>query len=152
MEITAASSNTSNLFQTAAQNSELGKDEFLNLLITELTNQDPTNPMDDREFISQMAQFSSLEQMQNMSSNLEQGLTALAGIQEQCLEGLAVISQQLSINSFSQGLSLLGKEVTYMSNGEEITGTVQALKQNEGQFLLSVSNEDIPLSEVKIVR
>lgn len=46
---------------------DLGKDEFLKILVVQLQNQDPLNPMDDKEFIAQMAQFTALEQMQNVA-------------------------------------------------------------------------------------
>lgn len=49
---------------------KLGKEEFLQLLVCQLQNQDPLNPQDDTEFISQLAQFSSLEQMTNMNATL----------------------------------------------------------------------------------
>ena len=53
---------------------ELGKDEFLKMLITQLRYQNPMDPMKDQEFIAQMAQFSSLEQMVNMNKNLTENL------------------------------------------------------------------------------
>lgn len=54
----------------AAKNGALGKDAFLKLLVTQLQHQDPLNPLDDKEFIAQLAQFSSLEQMNNISEGI----------------------------------------------------------------------------------
>lgn len=64
--------------QTTAQSASrttMGKDEFLRLFVTRLQNQDPLSPMQDEDFIAQMAQFSSLEQLYNMNQNLQSALT-----------------------------------------------------------------------------
>lgn len=63
-------------FETQSSNfntNELGKDEFLQLLITKLTNQDPLEPTNDEQFIADLAQFSSLEQMNNIANAIKAG-------------------------------------------------------------------------------
>ncbi len=67
--VDASNSNTSGV--TPSKDSALGKDDFLNLLVAQLQNQDPLNPTDSTEFTSQLAQFSSLEQLTNVNENLE---------------------------------------------------------------------------------
>ncbi|MFE4238928.1 flagellar hook assembly protein FlgD [Peribacillus butanolivorans] len=73
----------------------LGKDDFLKLLLTQLQNQDPSSPMDNTEFIAQMATFSSLEQMMNIGSQIDE---------------LIGLNQQNSLMNYN---SFVGKEVTW---------------------------------------
>ena len=61
--------------------SELGQDAFLKLLVTQLQHQDPLNPLDDTEFIAQLAQFSSLEKLTEMAATLERIEDALSSTQ-----------------------------------------------------------------------
>jgi flagellar basal-body rod modification protein FlgD len=91
---------------------ELGKDDFLKLLITQLSHQDPTQPLEDREFVAQMAQFSTLEQMTNMTSELSQVLGLLAR---------------------SQAVNLLGRtvEIAGADGQSGVTGRVQAISGNQ---------------------
>ncbi len=67
---TAASSQTTN------PNSVMGKDDFLKLLIAQMQNQDPMNPMDGTQYAAQLAQFSSLEQLQNLNDNIQNSISA----------------------------------------------------------------------------
>lgn len=82
----------------------LGKDDFLKLLIHQLQNQDPLDPMDDREFIAQMAQFSSLEQLTNMNANIQQ------------------FTQQQEHTSLVQLSGLIGKQVNWYRIIEDDNG------------------------------
>ncbi len=66
--------NPSSLNSTKSPNGQLGKDEFLQLLVTKLSYQDPLDPVSDEDFVAQLAQFSSLEQLENMNKNLEDSL------------------------------------------------------------------------------
>jgi flagellar basal-body rod modification protein FlgD len=79
---TAAAGAASTTDTTKTKTDTLGKDAFLNLLVTQLQHQDPTQPMADGEFLAQLAQFSSLEQLQHMNQSLTQiasFYTALGG-------------------------------------------------------------------------
>ena len=67
---------TSNPTQNSATQDTLGRDAFLNLLVTQLQNQDPTQPQADGEFLAQLATFSALEQLQQLNAKIE-ALTAL---------------------------------------------------------------------------
>jgi flagellar basal-body rod modification protein FlgD len=109
----------------------LGKDDFLKILITQLQNQDPTSPMQDREFIAQMASFSSLEQMTNMNQTMQQFLT---------------FQTEASLLQQSQ---MIGKQVTYESetvdaDGEKVLeekeGTVKAVVFEKGSVMLEMSD------------
>jgi len=100
-EINSVTTGTTQRFES--QTPVLGKDDFLHLLITQLQNQDPLNPTDHTEFTAQLAQFSSLEQLNNVNANLEQ-----------------LQNFQASANN-SQAVSLLGKEITTYGNYLHLT-------------------------------
>lgn len=81
---------------------ELDKDAFLKLLVTQLSNQDPLNPMDDKEFIAQMAQFSTLEQVQNLNANLQKSQLEI----KESIEGINKNYVDASIETLKQLLNI----------------------------------------------
>lgn len=114
-------------------NSDLGKDAFLKLLITQLQHQDPTNPMDDREFISQMAQFSSLEQMQNMTKAMESLLASQQ--QTQLMNYTSFVGKEVKWHELTDKLDDKGKPVI-----NEGTGTIKSVKFVDGNAVFELAD------------
>jgi flagellar basal-body rod modification protein FlgD len=112
--------------QGRAPQQELGKDDFLKLLITQLQYQDPTKPMEDKEFIAQMAQFSSLEQMTSMASGFSQLSNIMAG---------------------SEAVSSLGKSVELFEGEKVVAGEVMAVSR-EGTPSVLVNGAYYPWEQV----
>ena len=91
-------------------NQDLGKQDFLKILLTQLAHQDPTAPMEDKEFIAQMAQFSSLEQMTNMAADF------------------AKMARMLKVTEAS---GALGKVVDITQDDDTVQGVVKAITRDE---------------------
>jgi flagellar basal-body rod modification protein FlgD len=121
----------------AGQASIVNQEEFLKILLTQLSFQDPLKPIDNQEFLAQLAQFTSLEQSRQLSEKLD---------------------SLLLIQSATQSIGLIGKTVEVAAAAGSTTGTVTTLRFSAGQPLLTVrtaSGEfltDISLSQVSIVR
>jgi len=84
---------------------ELGKTEFLNLLVTQLKNQDPLQPMDNTEFVAQLAQFSNVEQLVSVN------------------EGINILGMQQMSMTNAQAASLIGKDVEVRSDAFSVGAT-----------------------------
>ncbi|MDQ0230530.1 flagellar hook assembly protein FlgD [Metabacillus malikii] len=103
-------------------NSSLGKDEFLKILMTQLQNQDPLNPMEDKEFIAQMAQFSTLEQTTNMASTLEKFINLQSG------------------DSLLKYSEMIGKNIEWKSDAESGSGIIKSIKKTEAGIMLELES------------
>lgn len=117
---------------TAVQNSgsDLGKDAFLKILIAQLTHQDPLDPLKDTEFIAQMAQFSTLEQMTNMNETMEQMLT---------------------MNKAS-AVSYIGRVIEYTGDdGLPAYSQVGYVRFEDGKIILNTTDGDVNLEDVTSV-
>lgn len=119
--------------------SALGKDDFLKLLITQLKNQDPLSPMQDKDYIAQLATFSSLEQMTNMNTSLNNFISSMS----------------TNLLQFSE---LIGKNISYVEPSEDgqsnkiVDSVVTSVERSSNGFVMHLSNgkTTIPDNIVKI--
>ncbi|WP_437884215.1 flagellar hook assembly protein FlgD [Pseudomonas sp. LRF_L74] len=92
---TTSTSTTSSSSSSSTGTSSLGKDEFLQLLVTQLTNQNPLDPQDNTEFVSQLAQFSSLESLSNLNTTAESLLSSYQS--SQALQASSLVGTTVSV-------------------------------------------------------
>ena len=114
-----------------APGSTLGKDDFLKLFVTQLQHQDPMNPSDNSQFMAQMAQFSTLEQITNLSN---------------------ATTQMVFSNQVTQSVGLIGHTVTYdRADGTSGTGVASAIAISNGNILVTVGADQVEPGSIRNV-
>ncbi len=128
---TASTSLASGSGGTASQIANISSSEFLNLLVTELTNQNPLSPMNPSQMVSQTSQLSTVQILNNLSTEIQ-------GLQSQ--------------DAVLQGAGMIGQTVTYSpSQGTYLSGTVSGVAIQNGVLNLNIGGSLVPASQVVAV-
>ena len=114
--------------QTQKPTQELDKNAFMQILVNQLKYQNPMEPQDSETFINQMVQLSTMEQMANLTANIE---------------------RMLQSNEFNRAVSLIGHQVTALNtNGEPVEGTIEKVSMAAGEPRLVVNNSEYSLGQI----
>ena len=119
--------------QKIVSKNSLGEADFMQLLITQLKTQDPTKPLEDKEFIAQMAQFTSLKQMNNLTDNMKNFTKDFA---------------------FTKAVALVNKTVSYVdsNSGQIAFGNVDSVKVKNGETFLNIGGQEVELGQISEVK
>ncbi len=118
-------------------NSALNQEDFLKLFLTELNYQDPLEPLSNRDFLAQMAQFANIEQTKQTTDS---------------------VNNLVYLNSSSQSVSLLGKKVEVANGAELVTGVVSSISFTSGGMNIDIQKADasylrgVTLSQIQLIR
>ena len=113
---------------TASFNSQIGRDQFMKLLVTQLRNQDPLEPVNQQDFLGQLAQFSSLEGIERLNLNF---------------------AESLKFQQLSQGGALVGSRVEYTTaEGELRTGRVDSARILNGELRFQIGDDTVGLGDL----
>jgi flagellar basal-body rod modification protein FlgD len=116
--------------QAVGFTSSMGRDQFLNLLVTQMRNQNPLDPINDSEFVAQLAQFSTLEGIEKLNANF---------------------GDMLKLQQLTQGANLVGRVAIYdqLESSEPGRGVVQAVSLIGQQLNLVIGNRLVPLELIR---
>lgn len=136
MDIQGITTGDSPYASAAVKNGALDKGAFMKLLVSQLQNQDPFQPTDNQAFIAQLAEFSSLEQMEELNDNIV---------------GLALLQQGNALmDQLTNSGALIGQSVSYVdpTTQESMSGVVSSVKIEDGLAVLMIDGKDVPLGNV----
>lgn len=109
-------------------NSQIGRDQFMELLVTQLRNQDPLEPVNQQDFLGQLAQFSQLEGIEELNLNF---------------------AESLKFQQLSQGGALVGSRVEYTNaQGESKTGLVDSARVLNGKLRFQIGDDIVSLGDI----
>lgn len=137
MAIDLIGGGSSSVQNLSTQTQTLSQQEFLNIMLTQLQFQDPLKPMDNEQFLAQMAQFSALAQTAQMNDRMD---------------------TLLSVQSATQSIGLIGKNVQVDTSAGATIGTVSSITFSSGAPALTVTAADgsmltgVSLSQITVVR
>ena len=121
----------------------VGQNQYLQLFATQLQHQDPLEPTKQEDFLAQLAQFSSVESLQNMN-------TQFAGLSSK-LDSLIEVSRGNSsmsaLQTLNAGAGLLGKSVRYGADSDDV-GVVDQIKPDNGSILVRIGDQFIPIANI----
>lgn len=123
----ATNVNSDGTVKQSGANATVSQDQFLQLLVTQLQNQDPNNPTDQTQMLAQLAQFSSLSEMQTLNQTM---------------------SSSAQFGQLSQSAALIGKTVTAGAADSPISGVVSSVTMQNGKPFLNIGGQAVDASTV----
>lgn len=120
----------------AAFSSQVGKSDFLNMFVTQLKHQNPLEPVKQEDFLQQLAQFSTVEGIEKLNGKFDALLEANSGTSSPAL-----------LQSLNSGAQLLGRTVQHGTKPGDV-GIVMSVEQSNGQVLLRVGKDLVPVANV----
>ncbi len=113
------------------------KDQFLQLLVAQVRNQDPLEPVTQDQFIGQLAQFSTLEGIENLNGNFE--------------SMLQVSESAARLNELTQGGQLIGRSVVYSTDSGTAEGIVDAVQLRDSGLSVLIGEKSVPVNQIQSI-
>ena len=141
------STDTSNDSTSTLSTQLLDSEDFYNLLVAEVTNQDPLDPVSNQDLTLQLMQLQNTSAMSDVTESIGELVTSTEALNENLLSSFSSLQ---SLSELSSATSMIGKDITYTldDSTEELSGNVDSIKINDGTAYLVVDDTEVALDNV----